>query len=66
MQNSDKSAILTVKNGYLQCPVCRRNKRLHKIDPETTAKRLPVFCRDCKTELLIDINEGQCWMSRSQ
>lgn len=58
--------MLVVKDGYLQCPQCRRNKRLLKIDPDTKATRLVVFCRDCKTEHIVDIDKGQCFESRSQ
>lgn len=58
--------IFTVHDGWLSCPKCRRNKRLLKITSKTTAKNLCVFCRNCKTEFLIDIYQGQCYESRSQ
>ena len=58
--------IFTVHDGWLSCPKCRRNKRLLKITSKTTAKNLCVFCRNCKTEFLIDIHQGQCYESRSQ
>lgn len=61
---SDK--ILTVRDGFLSCPVCRRNRRLIRILPDTQARRLAVFCRDCKTELIVDIDKGQCFESRSR
>lgn len=57
---------LTVKDGWLQCPICRRNRRLMRVLPETEGQRIPVYCRDCKTELTIDIHEGQCFESRSR
>lgn len=67
MQNQDFcDRMLTVKDGYLVCPTCKRNKRLLKIDSETSAQNLTVFCRDCKTEHKIDIDQGQCCKSRSQ
>ncbi len=50
---------LPVKDGWLGCPVCRRKKHLLKVWPETTAKNLPIFCRNCKTVLLLDIERGQ-------
>ena len=37
-----------------------------RISPETSAQRVIVFCRDCKTEHVIDIQQGQCYESRSQ
>ena len=58
--------MLTVRDGYLICPNCRRNKRLMKINPDTVAHRVVAFCRDCKTENIVDINRGQCFESRSQ
>ena len=57
---------LTVKDGWLQCPVCRRNRRLMRVLPETEGRQIAVYCRDCKTELKIDIHEGQCFESRSR
>lgn len=57
--------ILCVRDGYLQCPVCR-NKRLMKINPDTEARALVVFCRKCKSENIVDIEQGQCFKSRSQ
>lgn len=58
--------LLTVRDGYLTCPTCKRNKRMLKIDADTEAHNLTVFCRDCKTEHKIDIAKGQCFESRSQ
>ena len=58
--------MLIVRDGYLICPNCRRNKRLMKINPDTVAHRVVAFCRDCKTENIVDINRGQCFESRSQ
>ena len=58
--------MLLVKDGYLVCPTCKRNKRLLKISPQTEASGLVVFCRDCKTEHVVNIEQGQCFESRSQ
>lgn len=58
--------ILTVREGYLVCPICKRNRRLLRISPETQATRLPIYCRDCKNSILIDIESGQCYESRSR
>ena len=63
-QNHGK--ILTVRDGWLTCPVCRRNRHLMKIRPDTQGTRVIAYCRDCKTEHLIDIDRGQCYESRSQ
>lgn len=67
LQKRKKDVIIfSVHNGWLSCPKCRRNKRILKIRPETTATNLCVFCRYCKTEFLIDIHQGQCYESQSQ
>ena len=67
LQNSRGcGTLLAVRDGWLICPTCRRNKRLMRISPETTAQRVIVYCRDCKTEHVIDIQQGQCYESRSQ
>lgn len=68
--------MLTVKDGYLVCPSCEKirrkypsckvNKRLMKINPDTVARRVVAYCRDCKTENIVDIDRGQCYESRSQ
>ncbi|MBQ9685044.1 MAG: hypothetical protein IJV41_00660 [Oscillospiraceae bacterium] len=58
--------ILTVEDGWLTCPNCRRNKRLKRIEPTEDAERVGVFCRDCKNEIYITIKQGQCYESRSQ
>ena len=56
---------ITVKNGWITCPNCRRNKKLLRIDPDTEAVGLPVWCKDCKTEIILDIHRGQSVERRS-
>lgn len=64
--NKNHGKLLTVKDGYLVCPICRRNKRVMRINPDTVATRVVAYCRDCKTESIVDIDLGQCFESRSQ
>lgn len=66
ISSPEHGKMLTVRNGYLVCPRCRRNKRLYKLHPGDNAKQVTVFCRDCKAEIPIMINQGQCFESRSQ
>ena len=66
MTANAKADKLTVTDGWLQCPVCRRNRRLMRVLPETEGQRILVYCRDCKTEIKIDIHAGQCFESRSR
>ena len=64
--NKNHGKLLTVKDGYLVCPICRRTKRVMRINPDTVATRVVAYCRDCKTESIVDIDRGQCFESRSQ
>ncbi len=59
LQTERKGDTLSVKDGWIACPVCRRNKRLLRIDAETEARSLPVYCRSCKQEIILDIDRGQ-------
>lgn len=59
MQNAPKCGKLVVKDGWVTCPVCKRNHRLIRVEPETEAKRLPVYCRTCRSEIVLNIDRGQ-------
>lgn len=65
MQPNQSPCKLVVKDGWIICPVCR-NKRLLRIEEETEAHDLPVYCRDCKTEIILDIIRGRSVERRSQ
>lgn len=65
MNSQNNCGIIQVTDGWVQCPVCKRNKRLLRVTPGTKARLLPVYCRDCKSEIILDI-EGQSVERRSQ
>lgn len=65
MQTTPKHAKLVVKNGWVTCPICKRNRRLLRIYADTEASGLPVYCKDCKTEHILDIARGQSVERRS-
>ena len=65
MQTKTKHDTLVVKDGWVTCPVCRQNHRLLRVDMETVAKDLPIYCRDCKTEIILNIDRGQSVERRS-
>lgn len=65
LQGQANCGRLTVKDGWLACPVCKRNRHLIRITPETEAQALPVFCRTCKNEIILDIDRGQSVKRRS-
>lgn len=56
---------ISVKDGWITCPQCRRNHRLLRITDETEAKCLEVFCRDCKKTIVLNIERGQSVERRS-
>ena len=64
MKTTSEYGKLIVKDGWVACPVCLRNKHLLRIGPDTEATALPVYCRDCRTETMVDIEQGQCFESR--
>lgn len=67
MQGETKRGkMLTVRNGYLVCPSCLKNKQVIKIEPDTVAQNLVVYCRTCKTEHIVDIDKGRCFKSRGR
>ena len=59
MQRDFKYDKLVVKDGWIVCPVCNRNHRLMRVKPETEAQYLPVYCRTCRSELILNIDRGQ-------
>jgi len=65
LQRSIENGKIRVTNGWITCPICKRNKRLLRIEADTEAKGLPVFCKDCKTEIILDIARGQSVERRS-
>lgn len=64
LQNRDK--ILTVKDGWLSCPICKRNHKVKRIGPDEEGRNIVCFCRSCKNEITVDIQAGQCYMSQSR
>lgn len=65
LQHTSNCGKLIVRDGWVTCPVCLRNKHLLRIDPDTEATALPVYCRDCKTEIIVNIARGQSVERRS-
>lgn len=65
MQMTQQRDKLVTKDGWLTCPNCHRNHKLLRIDKDTVASGLPVYCRDCKTEIILDIERGRSVKRRS-
>lgn len=45
------------KTDWVLCPICGGKTR-QKMREDTVAKNLPVFCRVCKNESVVDIKDG--------
>ena len=65
MKRTEKFGKIVVRDGWVTCPVCLRNKHLFRVNPDTEANALPVYCRDCKTEIIVNIARGQSVERRS-
>ncbi len=63
MQTKWNSGKLRMKGGWLLCPVCGRQKVL-QVRPDTSARHLIVYCRMCRMETVVDIEQGQCFESQ--
>lgn len=61
----EKEQRVTVAEGWAQCPVCRRNRRLARVPPETEGQNIVWWCKNCKTEIIVDIERGQSVKRRS-
>lgn len=66
MQTKQERDKLIVKDGWVMCPICLRNRRLLRISDETEAVGLPVYCKDCKHEIVLNITKGRSVERRSR
>ena len=48
-----KERIIIDKEGWALCPVCGR--RLLRVRPDTMARNLPVYCKRCRQESIVNI-----------
>lgn len=51
-----------MEEKFVLCPICRHKTRT-KIRPDTEARNLPVLCRVCKCETVMDIKGGRAQKS---
>lgn len=59
MQTRRKGDKLAAKNGWLLCPCCGKGKVL-RLNPETRARSLTVYCKVCGRESIVNIDECLC------
>lgn len=49
---------MTMTEKFVLCPICGGKTRT-KIRPDTEAKNLPILCRLCKNEVVVNIEKGK-------
>ena len=54
MQAHSERGQLTIKNGWVICPICGKGKIL-KVNPDTTVHHLPRPCKRCGQETIVNI-----------
>ena len=42
---------------FISCPMCRKSK-IMRIYPETSGEKISMYCRNCKREIIVDIQPG--------
>lgn len=57
MRKSD--IIAPVQNGWICCPDCGSWKKLLRVDEDTEARALPIYCNRCKQEFKINIRSSR-------
>lgn len=57
--------MITVKNGWAICPICRE-PRFKRVRPNETAALVYVHCRRCKNDIPLMLKQGQCFESQGQ
>ncbi|MBQ9719248.1 MAG: hypothetical protein IJV64_00990, partial [Oscillospiraceae bacterium] len=56
-----ESVKLAIKNGRITCPICR-HRTSQKVEPDTVAQHLTVYCHRCKAETKVNIAQSQCYL----
>ena len=60
LHSAQSCGILRIQDGWAVCPVCGWT-RMMRVEPDTRAKRLPVYCKRCRHETIVNIEpESQC------
>ena len=53
----ENGIIFPIVDGFLSCPRCGKQKLL-RVTEETEAKALPVYCKHCRREYIIEIRRA--------
>lgn len=55
MQRDKECGIIITTSGFVYHR-CGNRHPMMRTTPKTKAEQLPVYCRECKTELILDID----------
>lgn len=55
LQKPEKYDKINAHDGWLSCPKCGQ-KKIQRVLPATRATALPVYCRRCKRESIVNIH----------
>ena len=58
LQTESQSATMITKDRRIICPVCGRPTQ-NRVRLDTVAKHLPVWCKHCRQESIVNIGEPE-------
>lgn len=61
--SENRGKLLTVRDGFLLCPICRQNKKLLPVLPTTSGSDIVCYCQKCKHRVIVNIDHGLCFES---
>ena len=56
MHNQERCGKIETNQRWLKCPACGKGKVL-KLLPETAVRSLPVYCKRCGKESIVNISK---------
>ena len=57
MRGEVKHDRLVIRDGWL---LCECGSKLMRVEPDTRAENLVVYCRKCKRQHKVNISRGEC------
>lgn len=58
-----KPSKISLRDGYVVCPVC--DSKVQRILPNTSAVNLPIYCRRCKLQHVVNIEADRALEART-
>lgn len=57
MHVTEKHATMVTEDGKIICPLCGRPTQ-HRARPDTSARSLPIWCKHCRRESIVNIDQS--------